>query len=219
MSVTQSDDRPNSYSDLDVQTIVHEVTRLSDTGGGGSALDVNSDPEALQEFEPLDNRLDNDEVAELVAFHRSVSAHMHETGGPTTNVPELWANYAMGVNLSGQETHTVDNRDRDISSGDFNIRARSEDNPGLFDMFQVSGKAFFKDDATGVGGGAGQGDLERTMSFKDLYGGPWVDAADDLSLCINMATSGDNSFTVDVRYTLYWNVVRIDNVRPHLGRI
>lgn len=192
------------YADHEVQTLNFQIT----TADG-------STQEGRLKTDPVSQRgLDNDEIAELVGFYRTLS--LQPSGQQNgTQLGPLNVEVGFGINtdsvlenLTDLPSNATIVEDPDASSGV--VRIGESDDPGIIDGSAVHGL-----EDTDLGAGS----IERTMNFKDMLGsGPYVDATDDLVFNGEVQSQTGDNFILEYGFILYWEVQEMPEGRASFSR-
>lgn len=213
------------YSDLEVQVLQYRGVWQGGADAGTDSTFTIEYPE-----EDVAGGLDNDELAELVGFRRTVNTSIHRGSGAQSAPAEAIIEASFGANLSGDEhpigvaaeEQVLTDSERDIDdSGALDIRANvgSTMEPGVFDV-HVANPAIGWSDATNGTGGGTDTDLETvSVNYRNLAGhGPVLDANDGLSRSEYWSMEGiGESLTLEAKYLLFWNVEEMEERRPAFG--
>lgn len=214
MSMNMDMDRAPSteYADHDVQVVTNQVTIDCQAAG-------NDEAELLDQLNPVSNRgIDTDEVAELVAMRRHVSAAYNAEAGVQTELNSVEVEADLGINLgqsevpanANQESPTTSDR-RLIKEPDNLVAARGAnyDEPGALDSTKVIAGGSFNELADGTGGASDPGKVQESMiNFRHQFGsGPYIDQTDDLTVFLEVEGFNTNGLAIgESTYELYWDV-------------
>lgn len=207
------------YADHEVQVIHGRAQTFP--------LDNDEEIDEVLEFEPVSDRgLDSDELAELVAFYRTVTIQLQNEQSTTqTQIGQGQLEYGLGINLSESEFAE--------QSGEAHGGQRLDDvdgvlvknnyaEPGVLDSINDleanSGAAPATDSTISVGPNGGE--FTRFMNFPRNFGsGPYVDRTDDLTMHIEAANKNFNGdVQVFVSVILYWDVKEMPEGRASFAR-
>lgn len=212
-------DSADSYSDFEIQHITGQAQKLN--GTGGSEWDYIT--------EPLDqNGIDNDEVAELVYYKRTLSMYVRQDGTVGSNDGSAKGEFGFGINLPNADAHllnltgdgvTLDPNEVNADQGDFLVN--SVDDPGILDSETVAVTRDKANTTDGVGAGAEYSEPTIwELNMRDAFGrGPFLDRSDDLSLFVEINNYGIDNARVDIAVDikLVWDVHEVDGGRASLA--
>ncbi len=218
MSINMGDSSGVEYADHDVQVLYF---RAQNESGETGQVD-----EVLQ-YDPVSERgLDNDELAELVGFRRTLTIYVEdEIDGPQSQPGNVIGEFGFGINLTEQEFAEQGGQlapNEDVDNGTVEQFNRSE--PGVIDSlapFVIRPGLAPAADATVSAGGNSQ-NLSRTFFFPERLGsGPYIDSTDDLTL--HVEAQKDNivdaaQISVEGSMVLYWNVEEMPEGRASFSR-
>lgn len=213
----------DSYSEFEVQQVgLRQQPGQSGTGDNGN----NVEREDVYTTTPVDqNGIDNDELAELVAFYRTVRLFIQDEDAETqSEAGDADGEGGMGINIGGSDDFAVQvpaNRTTEARgtpgppSEDGGFIAGEADDPGQIDYWQVGAEAGFQDDVNGPGGGGATGVSDRYVNLRTQFGsGPYVDRTDDIDFLVETVNNDVVGRTFhEVIYTLYWDVTTVEGGR------
>lgn len=221
MSINMGESGGLEYADHETQVLYCQNSISQNT-------DETFERETEIQYDPVSERgLDNDELAELVGFYRVVNVlAKNEQGATQTQVGEVGAEVALGINLTGQEfpnQSNFNNGGEEVLNDDTgSVSKNNYSEPGAID---VSGPIAVKPGAapttdSDITAGSQSFNEQRTFFFPDRLGsGPYLDATDDLSLKVEATKENVSAGTlVEVIYILYWDVQEMPEGRASFAR-
>lgn len=229
VNTNKFDDREVDYSSYEFQQsefkISAEDVRTEGAGENVSAY-IQQDP-----LEPSGG-LDQNEVAELVAIHRSISV---EPDNFEDLSPRTQGNFefrgVFGNDLTAEADqlfpaggiNNVGNGEVYDQTSDwatFELFNKGQTNAAIFDHFALTQGAGFEEPADGSGAGATTQTLEKTLPLREWYGaGPVLDASDNIGLNANLVSNNIDIGELSGLYrtTLVWDVAEVDDAGRRFG--
>lgn len=213
------DDGRTGYSDHEIHHVRQGLNVLENQDAGNFA-ETNA-----SQFEITQRGLDNDELAELVAFRVQYGVALGPVSSQTAP-GTVRVEFGAGYNLQDEEflqvggTFTTEDID---SSGTDDIQTVEADTDEVGQIWAAQTGATLPIDDSTDGPGAGA-DVEFDNEMVDframLGGGPILDATDDFTPRVRV---DQNNAGVRVEaqavYTLYYDVETMEGGRPRFGRL
>lgn len=212
------EDKPG-YSDIEVQNFSGQL-RLG-PGDSGEQIEVS------RSTSPTENGLDNNEVAELIGFHRVINVY-HNPNGNQTAASTAVVEFGMGAdlgssgnfdpflpNLGGDGTNwEADTSDPNISPTTNNLY--QDDDAAQLDFTQLTLHLGYSSGGGGFGGSGSGAFGSREVDYRSMYShGPVFDRTDDLSIGAEVDADENTADQVLVQpmIQLRWRVYEVDGYR------
>lgn len=201
-----TDNMLNTYSDVQAHHILYRLE-----------IEAGATDENTEEFNVTERGLDNDEIAELIAFRYDVACFSedHENDVGSSGVFTLGAGY----NLVQDEFLSYQPDILNLSNTE--ITTKDTDEQGQIFSSAVSIGRNTDDDASGSAAGAtGQRDA-GIVNYRDLFGsGPYLDSTDDLRIRIQgRSDPGVTAISTELRLSLYYLVGEVEGTRATFGPV